>query len=352
MTEFDEQKKKKKKSIFHATVWSEFMLTILLVVFLFPSSQSLYAIPDSSPPYKINENDKTNNEDKDKNIHIDQSSDGENDGSLPVMAPGKGKNEGEAKDEGKWTDAPDSIDTPDTTETPEKPGKPGEGIDSGDSTDGGGPESLDPSPDPAQSGQEEVVPVPVFRGNSAAGKKVALTFDDGPYQVWTAEYIKVLEDNEVPAAFFLVGTRVEKYPEITRKIAEKGFDLGSHSYRHGRLSQAKPEVLAEDFRKTIAALSLSGEVKYFRPPYGDYNRLVTDTAQKNNLLTIGWNVDPRDWDTENSDKIVQSVLAHVKDGSVILLHEGRKSTLAALPQIITGLREKGYQIVTLEELMK
>jgi len=333
MTESNCRNKEIRQFLVRTIKWSEVLITIILVVFLFPSSQSLYAIPDIYPPQRTAD-------------HVNNTpSPGKQDDPIPVVIPEKEK---------EVTEAPEKPETPDQSKTHDPSEEPvnseeDEGLKQPD-----GSEPLDPAaPEeiPEKPAGEDVISAAVFRGNPQAGKKVALTFDDGPYEVWTAEYLKILEEYQVPAAFFLVGTRVERYQEITRKISEKGFDIGSHSYRHGRLTLATPKNLDEDFRKTIAALSMSGDVKYFRPPYGDYNQLVTGTAKNHGLKTIGWNVDPRDWETEDSEKIVQRVLSHATDGSIILLHEGRKSTLDALPEIITGLRDKGYQLVRVSELI-
>lgn len=322
---------------FHATVWGEFFLTIILVVFLFPGSQFLYANPDSSPPQVV-----------------------AGVSNMPGAHPQTG-------DPDPGQDKPNKPNKPAKSAKPNEPVNPDEPAKSEDTTPTDDPESPDGSPPSDEPDQPDEAPgdppvvlpdqsgpvdVPFFRGNPQAGKKVALTFDDGPYAGWTAEYLKVLEDYQVPAVFFVVGTRVEQYPEIARKIVEHGFDLGSHSYRHAKLTLIKPEVLQEDFRKTEAALSVADQVKFFRPPYGAYNPLVTDTAKSFGLKTIGWNVDPRDWDTEDADKVVQRVLAQATDGSIILLHEGRKSTLAALPDIITGLQDKGFELVSVSELLK
>jgi peptidoglycan/xylan/chitin deacetylase (PgdA/CDA1 family) len=349
MTESIKNYRRSKFYFFRATKWGGFFLFILLVVFLFPSSQLFYVIADSRPP--LTTKDGTN-----ENTHVDPENP---DNSLAddFLFREQDKNQDKNKEEGGTRE---NLEIPHTSEKPEgfekderfesgKAGKPGDSFSSQEKTVPDVEEGDTPvaSPDDQAS-----VSAPVFRGNPLAGKKVAITFDDGPYAIWTEEYLQVLEEYEVPAAFFLVGTRVERYPEIARKIAEKGFDLGGHSYSHGRLTLVKQEMLDEDFQKTIAALNKAGAVNMFRPPYGEYNRPVTDTAVKYGLTTIGWNVDPRDWETKDQEKIIQHVLTHAKDGSIILLHEGRESTLAALPQIITGLRDMGYQLVRVADLMK
>ncbi len=190
----------------------------------------------------------------------------------------------------------------------------------------------------------------IFRRNPEAGKQVALTFDDGPYPVWTAEYLKVLEEYHVLATFFLVGIRAEKYPQLVKKIVAKQCEVGSHSYQHAQLTLKNQQALTEDFQKTITAFKKAGqEISLFRPPYGVYDRVVLDTAETFGQIGIGWNVDPQDWNTKQVDLIVSRILSRVTPGSIILLHEGRKSTWKALPKILSGLEQKGYQLVTVSQ---
>ncbi|MGI6686631.1 MAG: polysaccharide deacetylase family protein [Bacillota bacterium] len=333
-------RKTSKLNLLRATTWGEFFLTIILVIFLFPSSQFLYANSEILPQKKVA--DVTHSH---KDIVPEKPV-----ASLPEVITEISKTKPKYEPEmSKTSETLESLESPEIPKTPE------ESNDSMAIKESGSEHIIlgESSPVPETPTPENPsVLATVFRGNPQAGKKVAITIDDGPYAIWTAEYLKVLEEYQVPAVFFLVGSRVEKYPEIARKITEKGFEIGSHSYRHAKLTLLKREVLDEDFRKTVAAINLAAPVKYFRPPYGDYNQLVTDTSEKFGLKTIGWNVDPRDWATDDAEKVIQDVLSNVKDGSVILLHEGRKSTLVALPKIILGLKDMGYQIVSLSELMK
>lgn len=347
MTKFVKGRLRSKCHLLRATKWGEFFLTVILVVFLFPGSQYLYADSDS-PPNHIN-----------ADLSINPT----------VIVPGNNKNyswpgEFPERDKDKDIKIPEAVQSPEAsapssvlkTETPEYPEKSQDIKDPGDIKPGSSITFPEQKPNTEGKNHNNNSPgfkvaAPVFRGNPQAGKKVAITIDDGPYAIWTAEYLKVLEDFQVPALFFLVGSRVEKHPEIVKKIVEKGFEIGSHSYGHGRLTLLKQNVLEEDFQKTVAALNMVGSVKYFRPPYGDYNSLVIETSEKYGLKAIGWNVDPRDWETTDENKITQNVLSNVTDGSIIILHEGRKSTLAALPKIITGLKEMGYQLVSVSELI-
>lgn len=106
--------------------------------------------------------------------------------------------------------------------------------------------------------------------------KVALTFDDGPYEGFTEKYLEVLKDHGVGATFFLVGNRIERFPEQAQKIVHAGFDVGLHSYSHAQLTKKDATWIERDFERSIAALKNVAEVdaKLFRPPYGDYNDTV------------------------------------------------------------------------------
>jgi len=184
-------------------------------------------------------------------------------------------------------------------------------------------------------------------------KKIALTFDDGPFYTLTEEYIKVLLDYDVPATFFLLGLQIDKYPDKALEIAEAGFEIGIHSYGHKQLTKLSQEDIDADLERALSTLkkSTGKGTELFRPPYGDYNNTVLETTQKHDLATILWNVDPRDWAKADAEKIANHVINHTQNGSIILLHEGRKGTLKALPIIITTLREQGYEFVSVSELL-
>lgn len=183
-------------------------------------------------------------------------------------------------------------------------------------------------------------------------KKVALTFDDGPYAL-TEKYLDVLKDHKVNATFFVLGTQVNKYPNQAKMIAESGFEIGTHSHRHKQLTKIRDEAIYHDISMGISAINevTKTDVKLFRPPYGDVDSRVLGQIEQHDLVTILWSIDPRDWQKNNANDVARHVLDHAHDGAIILLHEGRKSTLEALPTIIKGLKEKGYEIVSVSELL-
>lgn len=232
----------------------------------------------------------------------------------------------------------------------------------GDSTGSGTAGTYGDQPDNGEKGavnlpQEKTISqtwAGAFRGNPGAGKKLALTFDDGPYPVFTSQYLKVLAEHQVPATFFMVGSRVKCYPEIAKKIPLWGCEVGGHSYGHAKLKGKTGAALEKDFQSTVEVIksAVGVDLVLFRPPYGAYDNTVLDTAGKFGLTTVNWNVDPRDWETDVSNTIAYRVISRVQEGSIVVLHEGRKGTLEALPRIIKALKKEGYQFVTVSQLME
>jgi len=191
-----------------------------------------------------------------------------------------------------------------------------------------------------------------IRQGSQTKRRVSITFDDGPYLL-TDQYINILKNYNINATFFLIGVQVEKYPDMAKKIAESGYEIGVHSYAHRRLSTMNINSIVDDFEKSLSVVKriTDSDIRFFRPPFGDFNDSVIDIAKKNNLTTVLWCVDPRDWQEDNPTIIAQHVIDYAVNGAIILLHEGRESTLTALPLIIEGLWDKGFEIVSLSELL-
>lgn len=185
-------------------------------------------------------------------------------------------------------------------------------------------------------------------------KKVALTFDDGPFPHYTEEYIKVLKDHNVNATFFLVGSSVKKYPQMAKLIAKEGFEIGNHSFSHKNLSEMSINDLNTDlFLTNYEVKNITNKnPDFLRPPYGFYNDTLLKVAKNNSLTVVTWSVDPKDWEGIPSNEITQKVVRNTDDGDIILLHEGNKNTLIALPRIIKQIQEKGFEIVSVSELLR
>ena len=186
-------------------------------------------------------------------------------------------------------------------------------------------------------------------------KKVALSFDAAWGNEDTQKILDILKKNDVHATFFMTGGWVESYPDDVKAICEAGHDLGNHSEHHKNMSQISEE------EKTKELLSVHEKVKkltgkdmeLFRPPYGDYDDRVILNAKENGYYTIQWSVDSLDWKDYGADNIIDTVLNHkeLSNGAIILCHNGAKYTAEALEELITGLKEKGYEIVPISELI-
>ncbi len=198
----------------------------------------------------------------------------------------------------------------------------------------------------------------VVKQVSTSKKLVALTFDDGPSNIFTPQVLAILEQHQVKATFFVVGKRAEKYPELIKQISQAGHELGNHTYTHP-LSPVKAATLAQELDKTdeIIFKIINKHTQYFRPPGGKCTRSTIEPALDKGYKVILWTAleDPRDWSDPGVAKIVSQVVDNIRNGSIIILRDcggNRAQTVEALPQIIEGLKKKGYRFVTVHELLK
>lgn len=186
-------------------------------------------------------------------------------------------------------------------------------------------------------------------------KQAALTFDAAWGNEDTRILLSILKKHDVRATFFMTGQWAAKYPEDVKMIKDSGHDLGNHSENHKNMGQLD-EAQCKDEIMTVheKVKKLTGvEMKLFRPPYGDYNDQVIRTVTDCGYFPIQWDVDSLDWKDYGADNIVQTVLDNkdLKNGSIILMHNGAKYTKDALDAVITGLKEKGYELVPVSELI-
>ena len=185
--------------------------------------------------------------------------------------------------------------------------------------------------------------------------KVSVSFDAAWGADDTDELLRILKENDVKATFFLCGYWVEKYPEEVKKIAEAGHDLGNHSATHPHMSQLSSEQITEELRKCHENVKeLTGiEMDLFRPPFGEYDNEVIETATANGYHTIQWDIDSLDWKEQGTQAEINQVLnhKHLGNGSIILFHNDAKYTPQVLDTILKGIKEKGYTIVQISELI-
>ncbi|NLY51082.1 MAG: polysaccharide deacetylase family protein [Firmicutes bacterium] len=203
---------------------------------------------------------------------------------------------------------------------------------------------------PALATNERLVPI---YSVETPVKKVAISFDAAWGADKTGELLDTLEKYNVKTTFFLVDFWMEKYPEMTKKIATSGHEIGNHSATHPHMSQLSEEEIRQELIRTNERIKeLTGqEPLLFRPPFGEYNNLLIQTVEKLGMLTIQWDVDSLDWQDLSSTAIVERVLDQVKPGSIVLFHNNALHTPEALPTIIEKLQADGYQIVPVSELI-
>lgn len=198
--------------------------------------------------------------------------------------------------------------------------------------------------------REEAIPTDGAAGIPVETKYVALTFDDGPKEGTTDRLLDGLKERGASATFFVVGEQAEKYPDLVKRMQAEGHQVGNHTWSHVRLEGAKTEVIKQEIGKTESLLEdlLGGEGYWLRPPYG----LITPGTEK--LITVPmvkWSVDPRDWESRNTEKVVQAILKDVKPNSIILLHDIYPTSVDAALRIVDELQAQGYWFVTVEELL-
>jgi peptidoglycan/xylan/chitin deacetylase (PgdA/CDA1 family) len=197
----------------------------------------------------------------------------------------------------------------------------------------------------------------IFSGTTACGKKIALTFDDGPHPVKTPKILELLAKHGVRATFFIVGSLAEYHPEIVKREAELGHELANHSYTHPRLSKlTEAEIKAEIERADDVIKKAAGVTpRLFRPPEGAYSKNIVSIAASLGKQTVIWTVDTMDWAREPAEKIVENVKANVTSGSIILFHDCTRDgtfPLEALSVLLPYLKAQGYEFVTVSELIE
>ncbi len=186
-------------------------------------------------------------------------------------------------------------------------------------------------------------------------KKVALTFDAAWGNEDTKEILDILKQNDIHVTFFMTGGWVQEYPEDVKAIQAAGHDLGNHSENHKDMTQLSDEQCKKELLDVHNKVKeLTGvEMELFRPPYGAYDNHVIKNADACGYYSIQWDVDSLDWKDYGAESIVKTVTEHkhLGNGSIILCHNGAKYTSQALEQVIMSLKEQGYSIVPLSELI-
>lgn len=183
--------------------------------------------------------------------------------------------------------------------------------------------------------------------------EVALTFDDGPHPVYTPQVLDILDRYGVTATFFCVGIYAAAHPDLLTRIVDSGHRLGNHTWSHPYLPDlSRDEVLRQvEATGDVLARATGTAPGLVRPPYGAHTADVLRWLVEPGLTVVLWDVDARDWASPGTDAIVANVTGGVTAGSVVLMHDAggdRTETVAALPQILEALLERGFSLVPVD----
>ncbi|MEJ5378310.1 MAG: polysaccharide deacetylase family protein [bacterium] len=182
---------------------------------------------------------------------------------------------------------------------------------------------------------------------------VALTFDDGPHPQYTAQVLRILEEQGVQATFFVVGRNAKRHPELLRKIRSAGHSLGNHTFSHTKLTSVKNGLLREELERTREIILEETGVNtcLFRPPFGAFDARSLAELAIRRMEVVLWSVDSRDWVTTAAQEIRHNVENTTQPGAIILLHDVHPQTVEALPGIIQALKNRGYGFATIPEMI-
>ena len=185
-------------------------------------------------------------------------------------------------------------------------------------------------------------------------KKVALSFDAAWGNSDTEILIEILGKYNTKATFFVVGEWVDKYPESVKQLSTAGHSIQNHSATHPHMTKLSGAQMMDELQtcnEKIAAITGKAP-KLFRCPYGEYDNAVIDTVLSVGMQTIQWDIDSRDWKKDyTTEKIVNGILKHVKNGSIILFHNDAANTPKALPIVLDKLAAQGYSFELIEDMI-
>ena len=185
---------------------------------------------------------------------------------------------------------------------------------------------------------------------SQAHPEVALTFDDGPSPKYTPLLLDGLKERNVRATFFLLGQNVKENQELGQRMQAEGHLLGNHTYNHVQLNKIPETTARQEILKTNNEIyEATGKYpEYMRPPYGAWKKNMELCVE---MLPVFWDIDTLDWKSQNVDAILKAAGEEPEDGSIILMHDEYQTSVEAALLLIDRLKEKGYEFVTVDELI-
>jgi len=188
-----------------------------------------------------------------------------------------------------------------------------------------------------------------------AAQHIAITFDDGPHPEFTPKALELLKKYNAKATFFCIGMKVEKHPEILRRILKEGHLVGNHTYSHSKsFGFFNTEKVVSELKKTVQIIKdLTGkEILLYRPAFAVTNPMIERAVKQLKVSPIGWNVRSLDTTARSEKMILNRVTGKVTKGDVILLHDTSQKTISVLEQLLLFLQEKNLESVTVDRLLE
>ena len=180
--------------------------------------------------------------------------------------------------------------------------------------------------------------------------EIALTFDDGPHEVYTGQLLDGLKERGVQVTFFLIGQNIEGKEDVVKRMKAEGHLIGNHTYHHVNLKEISEKKAEEEVQMTCNKIYDTAGIctSFVRPPFGEWKKNLDFDIT---MIPVSWNVDSLDWTTENVDKTVKRVVKDVEEDDIILMHDVYKTSVEAALQIVDILKERGYEFVTVDKLL-
>ncbi len=195
-------------------------------------------------------------------------------------------------------------------------------------------------------------------------KQVAITFDDGPSLVWTPQILDELKKAKIKATFFMIGHHVKKFPDVARRVAQEGHQIGNHGFAHSVLFYYTPDELEEDIKYSeLVIKEITGQATTcFRPPKAMITHREKEIIKAMGYRVVLWSLNSKDWVTFDDKYIVRYILRNIQNGDIILFHDSggvfkteggnREETVSTIPLLAEKLKERDFEFVTVDELLK
>lgn len=197
--------------------------------------------------------------------------------------------------------------------------------------------------------------IPAKCSGAVNSESIAITFDDGPLPGNTKDVLRILDEHQVKAAFFCIGQRVAKHPDILNEVYQRGHLIGNHSYWHGKTFDLQfASAIEKELEETdeLITETIGHTPRFFRPPYGVMNPMVANAVRRRKHIVVGWSVRSFDTVIRDPEKLFKRITRSLKGGDIILFHDYSASTLQILPAFIEHVKKLGLKVVRVDELLK